>query len=196
MTRIPLPDEKEFTPEIWAAMDLMPSRLNLVDMMAHSPELVYPAVHLGMTILKRLRLTPARREILVLLVGAYVKCSYSQTQHIPMARAAGLSDAQITAITEEPRDPSAFADPERVLLEAGEELLRTTNLSAGTVTGLLEHYSYQEIVEMFFVVGHFRTLTGMLNGLDIDIDPAGDKFAAVSSTPAYPLSHRQTADGG
>jgi 4-carboxymuconolactone decarboxylase len=167
-------------------MGTMPSPLNIVTMMAHSPPIVAPAVDLGMTILTRLRISPRRREILVLLVAARTDCAYLRTQHVPMARSAGVTEDEVEAIIERPGDFSAFAPAERALLQAGDELLGSANLRASTVQDLLEHHGLQEIVEVFFVVGNFRSLAGMMNGLDIDIDPAGDRFATVSSTPAGP----------
>jgi hypothetical protein len=101
-----------------------------------------------------------------------------------------LSEAEIETILGDDPDLSTFPEAERVLFGAGVELLAKATLAESTVSSLGKFYSHQEIVEVFFVVGHFRTLAGMLNGLRVDVDPQGEDLALVTSTPAYPQSAR------
>lgn len=143
-------------------------------MLNHAPPLTDPAVRLGRAILASTALSPRLREMAVLTVAARTGCRYERSQHTPVARAVGVTGDQMDVLASGEITEGLFTEQQRTALTAVTELLTGHTLEPATLKSLQEQYSDQEIVELIALTGYYTMLAGLANGLDVDVDPAGD----------------------
>jgi alkylhydroperoxidase family enzyme len=152
-------------------MARLPVQLNVFRMMANAETCFRPLLQLGTAILGRLALAPRLRELLILLVGRRSPAPYEWTQHVPIARAAGASEAQIAAIERGNLDADCFDARERAALRAGVELLSAPKLSDAAFAELERHFPPREIVELLVTVGYYMMVARLLESTAVDLDP-------------------------
>jgi AhpD family alkylhydroperoxidase len=185
MARIPYPPD----PPSGAADagGRLPAPLNLLRMYAHAPAVAGPVAELGLALLARTSLPPRLRELVIMAVAARTGCPYEAVQHTPIALDAGLGEGQLRAVMSLAWDePGVFDAKETAVLAATAELLRGHKVSEPVLAALREACTDREVVELVTLAGYYAMLAGFLNGLDVDIDPAGERFAALVNrrTPA------------
>lgn len=117
------------------------------------------------------RLRRRDTEALILRTALLCGSRYEWTQHVGLARRAGLSAEQIEAIRS---DPGSEALPEltRELLRAVPELLEGHALGEETYERLAAHLSPAEILEAVMLVGSYAMLAGALNTFGVPLEPA------------------------
>ncbi len=123
---------------------------------------------------------PAReRELLILRVGWRCQAEYEWGQHVPIARAAGLSDVEIERIKEGPY--AVGWDPfDSALLRAADELKDDSCISDHTWEQLAERYDERQLIEVLMVVGQYQLVSGALNSLGVQLEPGVAGFDATS----------------
>lgn len=142
--------------------------LNIFRALSHSPEALRRFMKFGSYLLGEGKLDPRLRELAILRAGALCRSPYEFSQHIAFGRRAGLSDAQIRAIS----DPSTrFFDAKQmaVISYAGEltSEARTADATFQAVSGFLNE---EEIVELTLVIGFYNLVSRTLNALEVDVD--------------------------
>ncbi|MGK5626939.1 carboxymuconolactone decarboxylase family protein [Streptomyces sp. URMC 123] len=178
MARIPYPE----TPS--DALTRLPAPLNIFRMLSHAPALTGPAIDLALALLGTTSLSPRTREMVIMTVAARSGCAYQAAQHAPMAAAVGVTPAQLTAIAEQRPAAGLFDESEAAALTATAELLASRTLRAGTVASLRRHYGEREIVELTLLVGYYVMVAGVMNALDVDLDPSGEHFVTLAGGSA------------
>lgn len=146
---------------------------NIYRAIAHTPDGLRQFMRLGSYILTRSSLDGRLREIAILRTGALNRCRYEVAHHIPIARAAGLSGAEVRAAVE--GVASAFGERDAAVLQFATELTRDGRVSAGTHDALRSLLSERELVDLALTVGYYNLVSRVLNGLEVDLEPA---FAA------------------
>jgi alkylhydroperoxidase family enzyme len=180
MARIPFPSEAELPERTRAAIGKMAAPLNLIRMTAHAPMLVKPALMLSTTLMTATLLGGRERELLILRTARNAACEYVLTQHRVLGRALGLTEREITAVCSGEVPQDVFGPADTALIEAADQLARDATLDPGLVASLDAELGHGGLVELFYLVGQYRMLAGLLNGLDVDIDPNGEKFVALA----------------
>jgi 4-carboxymuconolactone decarboxylase len=143
--------------------------LNIFRTLAHHPKLLKRWLVFGNHILGKSTLAARDRELLILRIGWLCKAEYEWTQHVLIARAAGLSDDDIARIAAGP--DAAGLDPfDRVQLRAVDELHRDAFLSDATWQALSERYDTQQIIDLIFTVGQYQLVSMALNSLGVQLD--------------------------
>lgn len=175
MARIPYP--KTFDPRL----NLLPAPLNVFRMVAHAAPLLPPLAELGMSNLTTATLAPRPRELVILTVARVCRCPYLKAQHDPIAIDAGVTSAELSAIADGSPYPDTLSDAELTVLSAAVEMLTGHTWSMQTVATLRHHYDDRRIVELAITVGYYTMLSGIMNGLDIDIDPLGERFTEMAN---------------
>ncbi|MFC6734252.1 carboxymuconolactone decarboxylase family protein [Haladaptatus sp. GCM10025707] len=110
-------------------------------------------------------LSEYRRELVILTVARSVRADYEWHQHVPIALAGDVTEAEIRAISAGRTD--AFADPEAALVAyAG-------RVAAGAVTdadhtALAEHFDAERIVGTNMLAGFYLGLARMLDALGVE----------------------------
>jgi len=171
MARLPYVDPASAAPEVRETFARLPVQLNVFRMMAHADTCFRPLLQLGTAILARQALAPMVRELVILLVGRRSPAPYEWTQHVPIARATGASEAQIAATEQGALDAECFDERTRAALRATAELLERPRLSDGTFAELERHFPAREIVELLLTVGYYMMIARLLESTAVDLDP-------------------------
>jgi alkylhydroperoxidase family enzyme len=149
--------------------------LNIFRMMANAETAFRPWLRWGATLLGELELDPLLRELAILRVARLTPhAEYEWVQHVPLARAAGASDAQVAALERDTVDADCFSDEERVVLRFTTEVLRDAQASDATLEKLSRILSPREIVELLMVIGQYMMVARVMATTRMEIDePAG-----------------------
>ncbi|MFD6278181.1 carboxymuconolactone decarboxylase family protein [Streptomyces sp. NPDC060209] len=193
MAKIPYPS----SPQADKHLQDLPTPLNVFRMLNHAPSLTEPAVALGKALLAFTTLSPRLREMVILTVASRTRCPYESAQHAPVARAVGVTGDQIAALAENEIPEGVFAEEHRTALGAVTELLCSHTLNPRTVASLRDQYDDQEVVELIALTGYYGMLAGLVNSLDVDVDPAGDLLTPLVNrrepSPATSRNERRTS---
>jgi 4-carboxymuconolactone decarboxylase len=111
-------------------------------------------------------LEPRIRELLILRVASRTGSGYEWNQHARMAKEAGLSDAQISAVAEGPAAPVWSAE-EEALLAATDEMLDGHEVGDETWRSLAASFDPAQLLELLFVVGGYLALATVLNSIGL-----------------------------
>lgn len=178
MARIPYYDPETAPDELREALERLPAGLNVFKMLANAETLFPSWARLGGAILGRMKLSPKLRELVILRIARISDCDYEWTQHVPIAKGAGMTDAQVAALAAGRDEDPCFDESERLVLRATDESTREVRLSQATFDALLARFDRREIVEILMTAGFYRALATVLESTAVDADPpAGAEIA-------------------
>jgi AhpD family alkylhydroperoxidase len=142
--------------------------LNLHRTLAHAPELLRGMLGLAEA-LRHGAATPRRLRELVILRTAQLEASeYELAQHIPMAHAAGITDAEIAALPQW-RESGFFDNPERAALAFTETLVAGGPADAADLAGT---FAPGEIVELTATAAFYLMTARLVRALGIRVETA------------------------
>src|SRR5271165_2766676 len=167
----PLPDE-EWDDRARAALTalLPPERTNARDAgnilatMARHPDLTRAYLRFNAYLLIDSTLSARVREIALLRVVHRRDCGYLWSHHIPIARRAGLSTAEIDAI----RYDAMTDDLDRVVVRAVDELDEHSTILDATWAELGWHFDDRQRMDLVFTVGGYCLLAVAVNTFGIE----------------------------
>lgn len=108
------------------------------------------------------------REMLILRTGWNCRCRYEWGQHVDLALAAGVSDADILRTA---GSPHTFADPMlRSLMQACDELWLDDVVSDTVWQALSAHWDAPCLIEITMLVGHYRMLASVINSAGLALE--------------------------
>jgi len=175
------PLEPEEMPEDIVEMFGETPRLNIFRTLAHHPELMKPWMVFGGHILGRgTTLSPRDREIAILRVGSRRRSGYEWSQHVRIALDCGLSEEEITRI-HEGSAAEGWADAERAILDATDELVADAFVTDPTWKRLSDHYDTRQLLDFVFTVGQYNLVSMALNTLGVQLE---DDASRLSPPPA------------
>jgi AhpD family alkylhydroperoxidase len=132
----------------------------LVGALAHVPELLEVALPFIGTALGPSAIQARTKELVIVRTSALLGCAYCTQTHMVVALDAGLSRAEVVALTGLTPSAAGFADPaERALLGWVEAVAGTGAVPDRARSALADHWADHEIVELTLLVG----ATMMLN---------------------------------
>ncbi|MFC6880813.1 MULTISPECIES: carboxymuconolactone decarboxylase family protein [Actinomadura] len=130
--------------------------------MLHGPALGDPLQELGAAIRYRTTLSDRVREIAVLTVATATGSAFERHAHEPIARAAGLTDAELAGLRDgtftggDPAEAMAHALCAR-LLDGDDALTDAEYREAAAALGR------EGVLELVVLAGYYRTLAQMMN---------------------------------
>ncbi len=128
--------------------------LNLHRMMAHAPPLMKASGEMAAAFRHAAGLERGVAEMVVLRTAQIVDCDYVFRRHVPLARAAGVTEQQISEITRWPESP-VFTPAQMAALGFAERAARGTSVDDATFALLRRDFSPREIVELTMLIGHY-----------------------------------------
>jgi len=146
-----------------------PKGANILGTLAHHPELARAFFTLNGHLLRATTLTERQRELLILRVAAVRGFAYEWAQHLPMARDAGLTDAEIAWVAWGP-DAPVWSAGEAALLRSVDELIADGVIGEATWATLAAEFDTRQILDAIFTVGAYETLGWMINSLGVELD--------------------------
>jgi len=143
---------------------------NVFTTLANHPRLFRPWLDLGDHVLGQSTLPPRVREMVILRTAALAGSPYEWAHHTVIGRSAGLSDDEIARVESGP-DASGWAEDDRDVLRAVDELHKDNDLAEPTWQALAARWNTEQMMDLVMTVG-FYTMTAMsLNAFRVEIDP-------------------------
>jgi 4-carboxymuconolactone decarboxylase len=136
--------------------------LNVFATFAHHPKLMKRWLVFGNHVLAKSTLPARDRELLVLRTGWNCRAPYEWGQHVAIARAIGVTDAEIARVAEGP-DAAGWSEDDALLLRAADELHVDQTLSDPTYETLAARYDVQQLLDLVFTVGQYHLVSMALN---------------------------------
>ena len=114
--------------------------------------------------------TPRRqREIVILRTGWNCQAEYEFGQHTIYGRQAGLTDAEIYAVTR-PIKTHPWSEDDAVLLQMADDLFSDDAVSDATWAELTARWSVPDVFEFVCACLSYRVVSGLLNTLGVQLD--------------------------
>jgi 4-carboxymuconolactone decarboxylase len=143
---------------------------NLYATLVAHQKLYEPRWRFGSYLLRDSHLPARTREILILRTAWNARTQYEWAHHVPIAKQAGLSDADIARIARGPAAPG-WSDEERALIQTADELRREAFVSDATWSQLVQHYDTPRVFEILYTVGGYAMTALAINSLGIQLEP-------------------------
>jgi AhpD family alkylhydroperoxidase len=165
MNRIPPLPYEEWDTE--ALTSLAPGRKlppsNVLGLFAQHPELATAFLGYSRYLLsRRSTLSPRSRELAILRVAWRRRCQYEWSQHVLIARKAGVTDEEIDAIRVGKPTP---------ITRAVDELETDSGLSDDTYQALAAELNDRQLMDLVFTIGTYGLLAMVLNTFEVELDP-------------------------
>ena len=145
--------------------------LNLHRMMAYAPELMKASGDMAVAFRHESILSRTLAEIVILRTAQVIDCDYEWERHVPIARAAGVSEQQIAEVGSWPQS-NAFDPKEKIALKYAEILASGAAVDDQTFAELQRHFPPREIVALTMLVGFYVSTAIFIKALAIPDDNA------------------------
>ena len=177
MARLPYVDPATASEDVRSVLERLPVQLAVFRMMAHAESNFRSLMRFGGDILGKQQLSPKLRELAILRVANRSPARYEWVQHVPIAKAAGATDAQVAALEQGDATASCFDARERLALRFTDELIDKVKVSDATFAAASKEFPAREIVELILAVGFYMTIARLLEttGVELEAD-AGTKI--------------------
>lgn len=169
MSRIPYPDYSKLPEAMQKTLEGI--SLNVVKMCAHASEPLFDAQgKLGMAIADPDVLEPQVRETVILRVAYLSNSAYELHHHIPLGRAAGLSDVELKAIEES--NYQVLSPLLAAVARFTDEVVTQVAPSDETLEQLKKEASNQVIVNISLTIGCYMSIARLIavSGIELDSD--------------------------
>jgi alkylhydroperoxidase family enzyme len=121
------------------------------------------------------------RELAIVRTGWLRRGEYEWAQHVRLARAAGVSEAEIAAVSEGP-EAELWEPFEAAALRAVDELCEERYISDSTWASLSGDLDRQQLMDLVFTVGGYDLLVMAMNTFGLELDPGLEGFPAGTTT--------------
>lgn len=175
MARIPYPEKADLSDKVRSRLEQLPP-LNILRMLAHAQTNFLPFLALGSAILTEQALDARLRELAILRVAHLTGAHYEWTQHVPIAKQTGASDAQIAAIADGP-DASAFNELEQKVLRFTDELTQNIRVSATTFQALAAHLPRRQLVELALATSFYGLAARIMEVFEVELEPSAGTYS-------------------
>ncbi len=174
MALLPYVDESKAPEKTREILNRGKVKMNVARMIANSDAAFYPFSMLGNSLLTRSKLDAKLREIAILRTAKVSRSVYEWTQHVPIAKAVGVTDAQIAAM-ENPQNATCFNEVESLVIKFTDEVARNVKGSPATVEQLKKHMGGAEIVDLILSIGFWGMVARLLETTEVDLEDFAGK---------------------
>ncbi|WP_137726551.1 carboxymuconolactone decarboxylase family protein [Prescottella subtropica] len=143
---------------------------NFYRMYANSPGTLDTACALIWNLWDAVVVDRATIELTILRVSQLVGAEYEWVHHRQMALDAGLSESKIVML-DRWSESEVFSARERALLALVDASVTETTIPPAVVSEFQHHFADDEAVDLFTVIGLYRTIGQMLVGFNIELEP-------------------------
>jgi alkylhydroperoxidase family enzyme len=143
---------------------------NLYRVLGQSPSMLRAWLDFAWPLRLEARTRRGLRELLILRGAQAQGIQYEWVHHLPMARAAGVSVAQLDALAEWRTRGDLFGDEERAVLRLAEEVAAGP-ASASCIDELKRLFANDEVVELVLTASFYVCVGRVLGSLAVDLEP-------------------------
>jgi 4-carboxymuconolactone decarboxylase len=173
MARLPLVQD-DASPEVAAVYgEIGKSRrhvLNVFRSLGHAPEGLRRLAALGEYVRFQSRLPERLKELAILATAGGNRCQYEWTQHVALARAAGVTDGEIEALAAR-QVPDGLSAPERATVRYVQELAAARRVPDAVFADLHAHLDARQITDLTLLTGYYTALGLALNAFEVELEP-------------------------
>lgn len=167
MPRVPLAD---FEPQLKRRLEeLWGTPPNLYKALANHPRLVAAWTEFSKTLRHDTRTPRALRELVILRGAQLMRSEYEWAQHLPMARKAGVAEAQIQSLSSWETSPH-FDAREKAALALGEAVTQA-RVSDAVYAEAMRHFDHHDYVELAAVAAFYAMVGRMLDAMGVQLEP-------------------------
>ncbi|WP_054686386.1 carboxymuconolactone decarboxylase family protein [Microbacterium sp. No. 7] len=181
----PLPSE-QWSDEMWDAIAIIGAKRpepgappgpssNILGIYANNPPLVKGWMPFS-NHLKHPSISDRLREIAIIRTTWLGGGEYEWAQHRRIGRVAGLTEAEIDALSDGPG--IEWAEAEGIAIRAIDEMIGDRQVSDATWNALAAHYSVPQLIDFVFLVGTYEMHCLAFNTLGLQLDPGLKGFPA------------------
>jgi alkylhydroperoxidase family enzyme len=170
MARIPYPEIDKLPAELRTL--LKQANLNVFTMWAHSVNTIDLVVHLGAAQFARLELPRSIRELVTLFGARANSADYEWFQHVALAKAAGVTDAQLAALEGRELDSAVFSPQELAALKLTAAVQAGPKVCDAVFDSARKYFSDRQLVELVALVGYYWMLGRVATVFQVDLDMA------------------------
>lgn len=172
MSRIPL-TSTDRQPEAIRQFMSRRGELNVFRLLANAPHVFTGWTRMVDEMLDSPTFSARMRELIILRVAHLQGSPYEFVQHLRLARSAGLTERQISAITDDgDRDMAGFKDSERAALDVITERCTTRRLRAATFAAAHTALGDTAVTEVLMIISCYYGLAVVLNAVELEVDTA------------------------
>jgi AhpD family alkylhydroperoxidase len=166
MTRVPYRRPEDMTPR---ARELTEERgnLNVYRALANAKNVYTGWMQAGRDALTSPVVPFRLRELVIVRVAHLMDCRYELGQHRDIAPTAGVTEAEIEALT---ADLTGFGGVELAVLRLTTELVATRGVDENILQQVHDALGTEATVEVLMIINRYAGLALMLNALDVDLD--------------------------
>ena len=176
MALLPYVDESKISDKTREILGNTPRKLNVARMIANASDAVFQNFsRLGNSLMTRGKLNQKLREIAILRNARVCNSVYEYTQHVPIAKAAGLSAEQIAGI-DSWESAQCFNEIERLVLRLTDEVSRNVKGTHETLAALKKHLGAGEIVELIMAIGFWGMVARVLETTEVELEDFAGKI--------------------
>jgi 4-carboxymuconolactone decarboxylase len=117
----------------------------------------------------RISITQRDRELLILRIGYLCRSDYEWAQHAALGLKLGLTQEELTRITQGP-DAPGWSAADVALLRATDELHRDQHISDATWARLRERFDDRQMMDIIFTVGQYTMVSMFLNSAGVQLE--------------------------
>ena len=155
--------------------------LLLFTTLARDPRLFHKFFAGGL--LDRGNLKIRQREIVIDRVTATCGAEYEWGVHVSVyADRAGLDRDQVASLTTGGAEDPCWSDEERVLIRLCDSLHDSCSIDDRLWSELAAAYSDEALIELLMLAGFYRTVSYLVNGLRLPLEPGAPRFADVGAS--------------
>jgi 4-carboxymuconolactone decarboxylase len=170
MSRIPLTCTDRQTGAVHQFMSRR-GKLNLFQLLANAPHVFTGWTRMVDEMLDSPTFNLRMREVIILRVAHLHGSRYELSQHVGIAREAGLTEPQINAIVDTgDLDVAGFSRAERAALDVVTELCTTHRLRDESFAAARGVFDDEAFTELLMIVSCYYGLALVLNVVDLEVD--------------------------
>lgn len=172
MARLPYVDSATAPEHVREALAGLAVPLKIFNMMAHAETNFRPLLRFGGSILGQQQLSGRLRELAILRVANRSPARYEWVQHVPIAKATGVTEQQIAALEAGNITADCFDARDRLVLQFTDELVHDVRASDRTFALMLQQFPPREVVELILAVGFYMLIARLLETTAVDLEDA------------------------
>ena len=181
MALLPYADESKVPEKTREILNRGRVKMNVARMIANSDAAFYPFSMLGNSLLTRTKLDGRLRELAILRTAKVSKSVYEWTQHVPIAKAAGVTDEQVAAI-ENWEGARCFGEIDRLVLKFTDEVALNVKGGRATIEALQKHMGTTEIIELVMSIGFWGMVARLLETTEVDLEEFASKVDVLKNS--------------
>jgi len=136
-------------------------------------------------LLDRGHLSLRQREIVIDRVTAACGAEYEWGVHVAVyGDAAGLHRDQVTSLVSGGADDACWSDEDGVLIRLCDSLHADCSVDDTLWSELSALHTEEAIIELLMLAGFYRTVSYLVNGLGLPLEPDAARFADVGTISA------------